>query len=118
MHVPENHIADALHHGLTFKVLQKPARNQRWETMQSGCASPAEAVGYARQASAWEVAVFTSEGFEYWSSRHPECFNSSVIRHGKMSICTLPSFERILWRALLRTQPRKVEWFVRSFGKA
>jgi hypothetical protein len=29
-----------------------------------------------------------------------------------------PGFETILWRALIRTQPRKVELFLRRFGKA
>jgi hypothetical protein len=118
MHVPDDDITESIRLGLTFKVAQKPGRHERWESVRSGIASPAESVEYARQVSAWEVAVFTSEGFQYWSSRHPECFNSPVIRCGKMSTHTLPCFERIHWRALLRTQPRKVERFVQSFGKA
>jgi len=71
MHVPEEDLADAVRHGFTFQVVQKPGRNQRWETVQSGIALPAEAVEHARQVSAWEVAVFTSEGYPYLSRRHP-----------------------------------------------
>jgi hypothetical protein len=117
MAVPAEDIAAAERHGLTFTVEQKAGRGQRWEDVRADIASPAEAVEHAHGITAWEVAVFTSDGFQYWSSRHPDCFNSDVIHQGKMTTRPLPTFEVMSWRVLLRTPPRKLNLHLQRFSE-
>jgi hypothetical protein len=109
----------ASRYGLTFKVMRKAGRGQQWEMVEPSLNSLFDAVEKARQIDAWEAAVYTSEGYQYWSSRAPDYFNSSVVRQGKMTVRTLPEFESIQWRVLLRARSeRKVDLFLQRVGAA
>ena len=70
--------------GMTFKVVSKPAQGKRWETVGPPVHDLSKAVALAKEIDAWESGVFTAgpgklAGYLYWSSHHPDLFNSSVI---------------------------------------
>jgi hypothetical protein len=79
--IPPADVAIAVERGLRFQVCRKAKRGAQWvagfETQDL-----AGAVSRARTENDYEVAVFVvtdTGGFQYWTSRHPEVFNSDVI---------------------------------------
>jgi hypothetical protein len=81
---PEADVLCARSRAMTFEALKKSARGQRWEVMQSSLNDLVVAVDFARAFHAYESAVFTEGptplgGFQYWTSRAPDLFNSTVI---------------------------------------
>ena len=83
-----NGLADDTEHaklrGMTFKVVSKPGQGQRWQTIGQPVDDLSEAVALAKKVDAWESGVFTAgpeklAGFKYWSSHHPDLFNSIVV---------------------------------------
>lgn len=79
--IPPADLEVASERGLRFQVCRKTKSGAKWnavfETQDLGVA-----VSRAQAERDYEVAVFVvtdSGGFQYWTSRHPEVFNSDVI---------------------------------------
>ncbi|WP_147443431.1 MULTISPECIES: hypothetical protein [unclassified Corallococcus] len=67
--------------GYRFYVSRKEQRGGRWLKVYEG-EMLEEALRVGREAKAFEVAVFLETahgGFVYWTSKHPDVFNSSVL---------------------------------------
>lgn len=98
---------------MTFYVAKQEGRGHPYQTFIDGIGSPVEAVQKAQKVEAWNVVVFTSEGYIYWSSQSPEFINSEVVRQGKHTTLKLPHFE-MDWVVFLRANRKeKAEKFLK-----
>ena len=79
MDVPEDDISLAAKKTMTFQVTVKHGWKQRWETVQTGMVSLNDALLLAASQESWDAGVFTDDGLLYWTKRHPDLFNSTVI---------------------------------------
>ena len=64
--------------GHRFDVATKDGRGKRWIEIDRSIADLHDAMVLARDTKAYETGVFL-QGFLYWTSIHPEVFNSTVI---------------------------------------
>jgi hypothetical protein len=78
-HPYENDRAAAKARGHWFTVATKEKRGARWVDVHSEIADLHEAMIRARSLHAYEVSVFVRGGYIYWTTAHPEVFNSTVI---------------------------------------
>lgn len=83
--VPQSDIALADEHQFTFEICRKDSVRGRWVKVCQRIISLKEAVDQAFLIQdAFDVAVFTDEGFIYWSKRYPDVFNTSVLEQGRV----------------------------------
>jgi hypothetical protein len=79
--LPLEDIDVARSRGLEFSVARKANRGAPWKTVFSvDCLQTA--LDRARAEEDYEVAIFLETrlgGFIYWTSKHPDVFNSSVL---------------------------------------
>lgn len=68
--------------GLRFYVCRKEARGTRWIHLTEETEELESAIKRAKAEVAHEVAIFIETdtgGFQYWTSRFPDAFNSTVL---------------------------------------
>jgi hypothetical protein len=119
MRPPDDDLTLALQYGITFTIAQKAEHGQAWQTVAANIPSLGQAFTQAQHLRAWEVQIATTQGFQYWSSRTPDLFNSTVIARGVMRQRKLASFEMIQWHAFLDVRsPRKAEKLLERLGQA
>lgn len=75
----ENDRALAHERGHRFDIARKDGRGTRWIEIERNVADLHDAMVLARDTKAYETGVFVQGGFLYWTSVHPEIFNSTVI---------------------------------------
>jgi len=78
--------ASAKRRGMTFTICHRDKPKAQWRDAEIGISDLIVALKRAAALDAFETAVFTAGpeplgGFMYWSSRHPEVLNSTVITH-------------------------------------
>lgn len=84
--VPQSDIDLANKHQFTFEICRKDKQHGHWLTVREGIVSLQQAInGALRVPDAYEVAVYTDEGFIYWSTRNPEWFNTTVLEQGRLN---------------------------------
>ena len=118
-HLPEEDILLAAKHHFTFTVASKPDPDQPWQVVEREVQSLSQALRQAQRLDSWEGAVFTTDGFLYWSSQNPQHFSSAVLQRGQLIIQKLNRFETIRWRAFLRVKSdQDVETKLEQFSAA
>ena len=72
----------AQNRGYLFFVAVKAEHGSQWAHVRDEIADLDEAMALARSQTAFEAAVYvvrTGGGYIYWSSRHPDVYNATVI---------------------------------------
>lgn len=69
---------------LKFQIMIKAARGERWQIVETDIDDLKQAVEKAKIVEDYESGIFVSfpperAGFLYWSSRHPDLFNDTVL---------------------------------------
>ena len=70
--------------GLTFTVAKKEKKGAPWVDLKENIENLLEAFQFSISVESFEVAIFVVYkfgGIHYWSSRHPEIFNSGALTH-------------------------------------
>ena len=116
---PKEDVYLAEKYEFTFTVAQKSVDGQGWSVVERKIPSLGQAVSAAQSLECWEAAVFTGDGFLYWSSKKPEVFKSTVIQRGQLQIKKFLQFETIRWHAYFQiSSKQKVRFMLRRFSEA
>jgi hypothetical protein len=76
----KNDRALAREKGHRFDVARKDGRGMRWTDVELNISDLHDAMVLAHACKAYETGVSVQGGFLYWTSAHPEVFNSTVIK--------------------------------------